>query len=227
MPPDTPNVITAGNVFHNAADRLGEIPPATVQAQMRCKLIRVPFSEMLVLARIPAVGGRLRLPPIISILKQVDAFHDLNKQESLSAEQYQALASITAWEHFPASQTVSQQGVRDNSLRILQRGAAIVRATDADGKERPRAFMAPGRFYGQSSLFRQERHETTVRAVRPFFALRIHFGPSLIRRMASLSHLLQSDFIILKFTGSPFLFTSNDTCTSPVITGLDLYSSGS
>ena len=167
MPPDTPNVITAGNVFHNAADRLGEIPPATVQAQMRCKLIRVPFSEMLVLARIPAVGGRLRLPPIISILKQVDAFHDLNKQESLSAEQYQALASITAWEHFPASQTVSQQGVRDNSLRILQRGAAIVRATDADGKERPRAFMAPGRFYGQSSLFRQERHETTVRAVRP------------------------------------------------------------
>ncbi|MBK9231820.1 MAG: hypothetical protein IPO15_13480 [Anaerolineae bacterium] len=57
--------------------------------------------------------------------------------------------------------------MRDNALRILQRGAAIIRTTDADGKERPRDYMAPGRFYGQSSLFRRERHETTVRAVRP------------------------------------------------------------
>lgn len=167
MPPDTLQVITAGNVFHNAPEPLGQIPPATAHVQHRCRLIRVPFSEMLVLARLPEVLLRLQAPPIISLFRELNAFYELNKEEILNDEQYQALASITAWEHFPASQTVSQQGVRDNSLRILQRGAAIVRATDADGRERPREYMAPGRSYGQSSLFRQERHETTVRAVRP------------------------------------------------------------
>ncbi|MFZ1631370.1 MAG: cyclic nucleotide-binding domain-containing protein, partial [Anaerolineae bacterium] len=161
VPPKTPRVITAGNAFHNAPEALGQIPPAVAQALYRCKLIRVPFSEMLALARIPAIYARLQLPPIIGFLETVAPFQGLNE------EQLQTLASITAWEHYPAAQTVSQQGVRDNALRILQRGAAIIRTTDADGKERPRDYMAPGRFYGQSSLFRRERHETTVRAVRP------------------------------------------------------------
>ena len=161
MPEETPHIITAGNFFHNGPGNLGGVPPATARVQGRCKLIRVPLSEMEHLALTTAVGIRLSLPPIIAFLKLVDPF------KNLTPEQLHKLASITAWEYYPAAQTVSQQGVRDNSLRILHRGAAVIRATDDEGKERPRDVIAPGRFYGQSSLFRQERHETTVRAARP------------------------------------------------------------
>ena len=161
MPEETPQIITAGNFFHNGPSNLGSIPPVTALVQERCKLIRVPLSEMEHLALTTGVGKRLRLPPIIPFLRLVDPF------KGLTPEQLHGLASITAWEYYPAAQTVSQQGVRDNSLRILHRGAAVIRATDDEGKERPRDVMAPGRFYGQSSLFRQERHETTVRAARP------------------------------------------------------------
>ena len=161
MPPEAPLTITAGNFFHNAPDKLGKIPPVTARALYRCKLIRVPLSEIEILAGTTAVGERLQSPPIIEFLEKIPSFSKLGE------ERRQKLASITAWEHYPASQTVSQQGVRDSSLRILHRGAAVIRTTDDQGKERPRDFMAPGRFYGESSLFRQERHETTVRAVRP------------------------------------------------------------
>lgn len=161
MPAATPEIITAGDFFHNGPNNLGGIPAATAFVQGRCKLICVPLSEMEHLAFTTGVGKRLRLPPIIEFLRLVDPF------KNLTPERLHSLASITAWEYYPAAQTVSQQGVRDNSLRILHRGAAVIRATDDEGKERPRDVMAPGRFYGQSSLFRQERHETTVRAARP------------------------------------------------------------
>src|SRR5690349_5459288 len=61
----------------------------------------------------------------------------------------------------------------------------------------------------------------------PFFALRFHFGPSLTRRMASLSQDSQSDFLTIILKGIPFLSTSNESSTSPWMPdGLLLYSSG-
>ncbi|MBK9231819.1 MAG: hypothetical protein IPO15_13475 [Anaerolineae bacterium] len=65
-----------GNAFHNAPEALGQIPPAVAQALYRCKLIRVPFSEMLALARIPAIYARLQLPPIIGFLETVAPSRD-------------------------------------------------------------------------------------------------------------------------------------------------------
>jgi len=159
---DSPRTITSGNFLHNSPHVLGQIPPVkTATVLYRAKLIRLPFYEMTLLEKTEAIVNRLQPPPIIKALRSIDLLQELQD------EQIQQLASITAWEHYPAPQTVSQQGVRDNALRILHRGAAVVRATDDEGRERPRDFMVPGRSYGQSSLFRQERHETTVRAVRP------------------------------------------------------------
>ncbi len=167
MPPDTPPIITSGNFFYNLRKPLGEVPHvASARAVHRAKLIRLPLSEMQILAKNKAIANRLKPPPILKYLRTVEAFNDLAVAGE-SLERLNRLASITAWEHYPAPQTVSQQGVRDNALRILHRGAAVVRATDDQGRERPRDFLAPGRAYGNSSLFRQERHEVTVRAVRP------------------------------------------------------------
>lgn len=156
------NLITAGNLFHNGPYALGDIAPSRAYAHTNVRLIGIPFTDMEVVARLnDGVAVRLQRPPVKQFLKLVKDF------KNLTEEQLDALASITSWEHFPSARTISLQGLRGQSLRILQRGAAVVRVVDAQGRERPRDFLAPGAYYGIGSLFRQDRHHATVRAVTP------------------------------------------------------------
>ncbi len=156
------NVITAGNFFHNGPNHLGAVAPSRAIARTDVRLIGIPFADMEIWANLnEGIRARLQRPPIKDYLRLVKDF------EALSDEQLDALASISSWEHFPAARTISLQGVRGDSLRILQRGAAIVRVVDAQGRERPRSYLAPGAYYGIGSLFRQDRHHATVRAVLP------------------------------------------------------------
>ncbi len=163
---DTPqvlaNVITAGNLFHNGPFALGHIPPARATARTKVRLLAFAFSDMEVVITYHAgVGPRLQRPQIRQHLTLVDEFSKLNDT------QLDMLASITSWEHYPDGRTVTLQGMHGTSLRILVRGAAVIREVDAQGRERPRKYMVPGDYYGQDSLFRQDRHHVTVRAVSP------------------------------------------------------------
>lgn len=156
------NLITAGNMLHNGPYALGRIAPSRAFARTNVRLIGIPFADMEVLVHLnEGVRVRLQRPPIRQFLKVVKDF------KPLTDDQIDAMASITSWEHYPSARTISLQGLRGESLRILHRGAAVVRVVDAQGRERPRDFLAPGAYYGVGSLFRQDRHHATVRAVTP------------------------------------------------------------
>ncbi len=157
------NVITSGNLFHNGPFALGHIAPERATARTKVRLIAFAFADMeIVIDYHEGVGLRLQRPPIRKYLRQV-----VKEFQNVTEEQLDMLVSITSWEHYPDGRTVSLQGVRGDSLRILVRGAAIVREVDAQGRDRPRKYLIPGDYYGIGSLFRQDRHHVTVRAVQP------------------------------------------------------------
>lgn len=159
---DSTNVITAGNLFHNGPFPLGRISPERATARTKVRLIAFAFSDMeIVINYHEGVGLRLQRPQIRQFLRQVEDFKNLDDT------QLDMLVSVTAWEHYPDGRTVSLQGMRGDSLRILVRGAAVVREVDAQGRDRPRKYLVPGDYYGIGSLFRQDRHHVTVRAVTP------------------------------------------------------------
>lgn len=164
VPPKTPRVITAGNAFHNGPEALGQIPPTVAQALYRCKLVRVPFSEMLALARIPAIYARL----------QTAAHHRLSGNGcTLPGFERRAIADAPRQHH--GLGTLSGRADRFTAGRPRQRAAhpPHERARPSFARPTPMARNALAITWrlavsiAESSLFRRERHGTTVRAVRP------------------------------------------------------------
>lgn len=157
------SILTAGNFFHDGP-RLGGISASRAIAHTAVRIIMLPYRDIEYLARdSEAIRIRLRRPRIQDFLRLIDEFKNLNQ------DQINALASVTSWEFYPSGQTVTEQGLRGDSLRFLQRGAAIAHLIDEQGRERSpnHPDFTPGRYYGVGSLFHRDQNFNTVRAVLP------------------------------------------------------------
>lgn len=162
-----PHVVTAGNYFVGGLMRIPHQLSVTAEAVTKVSLIRIPatYVEQLeqgfndvryMLRNRPDIAGRLK-----------DALHEEPLFADLSDAHWAALASIAGWEHVPSNLDVTRQGQLGSKLYVLAAGAALVRATDDDGRERPRHYSRVGvrDYYGINALLRGDRHGATVRSM--------------------------------------------------------------
>ena len=162
-----PHLLTAGNYFVGGLMRIPHQLSVTAVAATKVSVIRIAatyveqleerFSDVqYVLRNRPAIAVRLK-----EALQKEPLFADLKD------DQWAALETITGWEHVPSNLDVTRQGQVGSKLYVLAAGAALVRATDDDGKERPRHYSRVGikDFYGINALLRGDRHGATVRSM--------------------------------------------------------------
>ncbi len=162
-----PHLLTAGNYFVGGLMRIPHQLSVTAEAATHVNLIRIAatYVEQLeerfadvryVLHNRPAIAGRLK-----EALQKDPLFADLKD------EHWAALETITGWEHIPSNLDVTRQGQVGSKLYVLAAGAALVRATDDDGRERPRHYSRVGvrDYYGINALLRGDRHGATVRSM--------------------------------------------------------------
>lgn len=164
---DLPHLLTAGNYFVGGLMRVPHQLSVTAEAATQVSVIQIPghFIEQLE-ERFPDVQHLLsHRPAIVDRLKQGLANEPLFA--GLNEEHWQALATITGWEHVPANLDVTRQGQMGSKLYLLVAGAALVRATDDEGHERPRHYSRVGvrDYYGINALLRGDRHGATVRSM--------------------------------------------------------------
>ncbi|HSN75467.1 MAG TPA: cyclic nucleotide-binding domain-containing protein [Anaerolineae bacterium] len=162
-----PHVLTAGNYFVGGLMRIPHQLSVTAVAATKVSVIRIAatyveqleerFSDVqYVLRHRPAIAARLK-----------EALHNEPLFADLTDDHWAALETITGWEHVPSNLDVTRQGQIGAKLYVLSAGAALVRATDDDGKERPRHYTRVGvrDFYGINALLRGDRHGATVRSM--------------------------------------------------------------
>jgi CRP-like cAMP-binding protein len=162
-----PQLLTAGNFFVGGLMAVPSLLTVTAEAATQAKLLRVPGSLIEQLShRFPDVTFMLThrvdiLQRLIEALKQDEVFKDLNPQ------QWQELANITGWEHVPSGLDVTRQGQYGTKLYVLSDGAALVRSTDDNGRDRPQHYLQPGTndYYGTTALLHGDKHGATVRSV--------------------------------------------------------------
>lgn len=162
-----PHLLTAGNYFVGGLMRIPHQLSVTAQAATQVSVIQIAanFIEQLE-ERFPDVHYLLcNRPAIAERLKQGLAAEPLFA--GLSEEHWQALATITGWEHVPANLDVTRQGQVGSKLYLLVTGAALVRATGDEGHERPRHYSRVGvrDYYGINALLHGDRHGATVRSM--------------------------------------------------------------
>jgi CRP-like cAMP-binding protein len=162
-----PHLLTAGNYFVGGLMRIPHQLSVTAVAATKVSVIRIAatYVEQLeerfadvqyVLRNRPRIADRLK-----QALLNEPLFADLTDAH------WAALETITGWEHVPSNLDVTRQGQVGSKLYVLAAGAALVRATDDDGKERPRHYSRVGvrDYYGINALLRGDRHGATVRSM--------------------------------------------------------------
>lgn len=162
-----PHLLTAGNYFVGGLMRIPHQLSVAAEAATQVSVIQITanFIEQLE-ERFPDVHYLLcNRPAIAERLKQGLAGDPLFA--GLNEGHWQALATITGWEHVPANLDVTRQGQIGSKLYLLATGAALVRATDDQGHERPRHYSRVGvkDYYGINALLHGDRHGATVRAM--------------------------------------------------------------
>ncbi len=162
-----PHVLTAGNYFVGGLMRIPHQLSVTAVAATKVNAIRIAATYVEQLEeRFTDVRYVLRnRPPIAARLKQ--ALQSEPLFADLTDVHWAELESITGWEHVPSNLDVTRQGQVGSKLYVLAAGAALVRATDDDGKERPRHYSRVGvrDTYGINALLRGDRHGATVRSM--------------------------------------------------------------
>jgi len=162
-----PHLLTAGNYFVGGLMRIPHQLSVTAVAATKVSVIRIAatyveqleerFSDVqYVLRNRPRIAARLK-----------EALRNEPLFAGLTDDHWAALETITGWEHVPSNLDVTRQGQIGSKLYVLSAGAALVRATDDDGKERPRHYSRVGvkDFYGINALLRGDRHGATVRSM--------------------------------------------------------------
>ncbi len=85
-----------------------------------------------------------------------------------SPEFLKILSGYVGWEYVPQWEEVVRQGERANKLYVLFAGEAIIKATDKDGRERPRSYLPDPVFhkchFGMKSLLYTGERDITVEA---------------------------------------------------------------
>lgn len=164
---ELPHLLTAGNYFVGGRVSIPHQASVSAVAATRVSLISLAgtyleqleqrFSDVHYMLRHRlAIAARLE-----QALKNEPLFADL------SAEHWAALETIASWEHVPSNLDVTRQGQIGSKLYVLAAGAALVRATDDSGRERPRHYSRVGvkDYYGVNALLHGDRHDATVRSM--------------------------------------------------------------
>lgn len=162
-----PHVLTAGSYFVGGLISVPHQLSVTAEAATQVSLIRIAgtYIEQLeqrfgdvryVLRNRLAIAGRLK-----QALANEPLFADLKE------DHWAALETVAGWEHVPSNLDVTRQGQVGSKLYVLAAGAALVRATDDSGRERPRHYSRIGvkDYYGINALLRGDRHGATVRSM--------------------------------------------------------------
>ena len=162
-----PHLLTAGNFFVGGLMRIPHQLSVTAVAATKVSVISIAATYVEQLEeRFGDVQYVLRhRQAIASRLKQ--ALHSEPLFADLTDAHWAALETIAGWEHVPSNLDVTRQGQVGSKLYVLADGAALVRATDDDGRERPRHYSRIGvkDFYGINALLRGDRHGATVRSM--------------------------------------------------------------
>ncbi len=155
-------VFTAGH-YIGRHPVLGARRATVARAVTQAALFSLTTAELeWLLSAFPEVQTVLQRPPdIVHRLRQTHLFARLVQAE------LEALAGYVCWEHCPARRAVTQQGEPGDAFYILDYGEALVRAVDERGQERPRDFLVPGRYFGETSLILKEPRDATVEAITP------------------------------------------------------------
>ncbi|HIQ05554.1 MAG TPA: cyclic nucleotide-binding domain-containing protein, partial [Anaerolineae bacterium] len=161
---ELPPLLTAGNFFVTTPFPIAPLRTVKATALTEVKLFHVPTNMMgmLIHAHPEMRSGlkQLTTSDFEQFFKQVDFLADLD------AELKRGLMGYFGWHHYPPDVVVTRQGEPGDELFILQRGSAIVRATDERGRRRPQHFMRPGDAFGHRSLLEGGRRQATVQATQ-------------------------------------------------------------
>jgi len=159
----------AGSFFGQEELRRGTPYQATAVAETDVVLFRINRDGLDWLQRLrPLFGQALDPPPAADWLAKTELFAKLNDQER------EQLAGFAGLARYAPGAAIMHQGDRDKTIYVLYEGEAIIRALNEKGKERPHDYAYPGWLYGQRSLFLDEPHSQTIRAVTPNNWLYIH-----------------------------------------------------
>jgi uncharacterized membrane protein YdbT with pleckstrin-like domain len=162
-----PHIVTAGNYFVGGLVSIPHQLSVTAEAVTKVSLIRIAatYIEQLEQRFSDVHYGLRNRPAIASRLQQ--ALHKEPLFADLTDAHWAALETITGWEHVPSNLDVTRQGQIGSKLYVLAAGAALVRATDDDGRERPRHYSHIGvrDYYGINALLRGDRHGATMRSM--------------------------------------------------------------
>jgi len=153
-------VLTAGHYF-GAHDELGTRRAAIARAVTRVVVYCLDPADLeWLLTTYPGVAKMLKSPPdVIQRMQAAKPFAHLQWAELA------ALAGYVCWEYHPARTTVTQQGEPGDAFYILNRGIAVVRAVDPQGREYLRNYLEAGAYFGETSLILQEPRDATVESV--------------------------------------------------------------
>ncbi len=165
--------LSAGQAFALSQPPFGKpFVPTWAVAETDVKLFTIPFSLLRrlhdVLPTGGGLGGSLEKVDIAAVLAEVRGL----ELESLSREFLKRLAGYMGLEFTPQWHVLTRQGEVGNKLYILHYGEAIIRATDSQGRERPRSYMmvdAPlhSRYFGLRSLLLKGLRDSSVEATKP------------------------------------------------------------
>ncbi len=162
-----PHLLTAGNYFVGGLVSIPHQLSVTAEAATKVSLIRIAATYIEQLEqRFADVHHMLRnRPAIIARLKT--ALGEEPLFADLTGAHWSALETVTGWEHVPSNLDVTRQGQIGSKLYVLAAGAALVRATDDSGRERPRHYSRIGvkDYYGINALLRGDRHDATMRSM--------------------------------------------------------------
>ncbi len=162
-----PHIVTSGNFFIGGLVKIPHQLSVTAEAVTKVSLIRIAATYIEQLEeRFSDVHYMLgNRPVIVERLKQALGNELLFKD--LTPAHWAALETVTGWEHVPSNLDVTRQGQVGSKLYVLSAGAALVRATDDTGRERPRHYSRIGvkDYYGINALLRSDRHDATVRSM--------------------------------------------------------------
>lgn len=152
-------VLTAGNFFGEEEVLTGRLSSVSATALTTAELYALPAQDLRwLLQAYPALRQTMVHPDIAGRLLETTTF------ARLSDAQLRHLAGFVRWVHYPRGHIVISQGQPGTDFLILDRGEAVVRVVDEQGRERPQGYLRQGDSFGETSLFVGDPHDASVEA---------------------------------------------------------------
>ncbi len=157
---DRENVLTAGSFF-GGEEALTDRPSSVSAVALTSVELYALRAEDIrwLLQAYPALRRTLVRSDIIGRLRGTSTFARLRE------DQLRHMAGYVRWVHYPRGHAVTSQGQLGVNFFILDRGEAVVRSTDEQGRERPRGHWREGESFGETALFVGDPHDVSVEAV--------------------------------------------------------------